>query len=84
MTNQGALSVLGIAIQLGGAGYLLWTTWSASRRLAAYCSPVRYDTFSTVVESLAKEIAGQFAPQKWGFVALAIGSIFQAWGALIG
>ena len=71
-------TVIGIALQLVGAIYLVFCSWQTSRRFAKYKnSQVTYDNFSLVVENLAHEIGSQFSQQVRGFFFVLLGSAFQ-------
>lgn len=75
-------TLVGIIVQVSGAGYLVWKTHATSNKLARYKANITYDNFSSAIEDLAHEIHGQFRPQAIGFLLIAVGSSLQFYGAL--
>jgi hypothetical protein len=75
-------TLLGMVLQLGGAAYLVYQSRFTATKLAKYKANITYDTFASAVEDLAHEVHGQFAQQVRGFIAVAMGSLLQLYGAL--
>jgi len=82
MNLQTAATLVGIVLQLGGAGYLVWQARATSMKLANFRAHLTYDKFNDAVGTLADELGGQFRQQVWGFVIIAAGSVLQFYGAL--
>jgi hypothetical protein len=74
-------TVVGIVLQLLGAGYLVWQAWCTSRKLAKFSS-ITYDTLGATIDTLAHEIGSQFTQQLIGFVFVLLGSALQLYAAL--
>ena len=76
-------TVIGILLQLLGGGYLVWQSLNTSRSLKAHVSGhVTYETLGTAIDTLARELGGQFRQQLVGFLFLAVGSCFQLYAAV--
>ena len=75
-------TLVGIVLQLGGAAYLVYQARYTSKKLAKYKANVTYDNFASAIEDLAHEVHGQFSQQVRGFVAVALVSLLQLYGAL--
>lgn len=80
MTEQCA-TVIGIALQVIGAAYLVYQSRATSRSLGGY--KTTYENFSSQIERLSKELADQYAQQLVGFCFVLVGSGFQLYAALI-
>jgi CHASE3 domain sensor protein len=74
-------ALVGIILQLLGAGYLVWQARFTANKLAKYKSNITYDNFSAAIDDLAHEINGQFKQQMRGFLLVGAGSILQFYGA---
>ena len=60
MNDHVIATLVGIILQLLGAGYLVCQARSTAIKLAKYNSNITYDNFSTAIDDLAQEINGQF------------------------
>lgn len=81
--NQHVIATLvGILLQVGGAGYLVFHARCTSDVLAKYKSNVTYDNFAQAIDDLAHELHAQYGLQMRGFMALAAGSALQFYGAI--
>lgn len=76
MSASTCFTALGIALQLLGAGYLLWQSAKTTKTLKPY-TDVNYDNFSSLINQLKNELRSQFKHQGVGFLFLVVGSIFQ-------
>ena len=81
MNAQTAATLLGIVLQLGGAGYLVWQARITAKKLTNFRAHLTYDKFNDAVGTLADELGGQFTQQLWGFAFIAAGSVLQLYGA---
>jgi uncharacterized membrane protein YidH (DUF202 family) len=82
MNCHAIATLIGIVIQLLGAGYLVWQTRFTAIKLAKYKSNITYGNFAAAIDDLAQEINGQFKQQMRGFLLVGVGSVFQFYGAL--
>jgi CHASE3 domain sensor protein len=73
-------TLVGIILQLLGAGYLVWQARFTAIKLAKYKSNITYDNFATAIDDLAQEINGQFKQQTRGFLLVGAGSVLQFYG----
>lgn len=76
MTSNCA-TIIGIILQLLGAAYLVYQSFSTSKKLSKYRTQVTYDTLGSTIDALAHEVGGQFTQQLVGFVFVLAGSAFQ-------
>jgi CHASE3 domain sensor protein len=74
-------TLVGIILQILGAGYLVWQARFTAIKLAKYKSNITYDNFGTAIDDLAQEINGQFKQQMRGFLLVGAGSLLQFYGA---
>lgn len=81
MSNNSAI-IIGILLQLIGAAYIVFQSFRTARNLQKYSASVTYDTLSPSIETLTKELGGQFFQQLVGFVFLLLGSLFQLYAVL--
>lgn len=75
-------TVIGTILQLLGAGYLVVNSWRTTQKLGKFGEHATYNNFTQMIETLAREIAGQFKQQLIGFVCLLVGSFFQLYAVL--
>jgi hypothetical protein len=73
---------IGIFLQLIGAAYIVYQSFRTTNKLQKYSTPVTYGTLSPTIETLAKELAGQFSQQLVGFLFLLMGSCFQFYAVI--
>ena len=76
-------TIIGIVLQVLGAGYLVIQAWRTSRKLAEYKAGVTYDTLGPSIDTLAQELGGQFGQQLVGFSFVLVGSGLQLYAAII-
>ena len=74
-------TLIGVILQLIGAGYLVYQSWRTSRKLAKYKAHVTYDTLGSTIDTLAHELGSQFAQQLVGFLFVVAGSALQLYAA---
>jgi hypothetical protein len=56
-------TLLGIVLQVLGAGYRVWQARGTASKLAKYRSNITYGNFADAITDLAPEIHGQFKQQ---------------------
>ena len=77
-------TVIGIVLQVLGAGYLVVQAWCTSRKLAKYnAQRVTINSLGPTIEALARELGGQFGQQLVGFGFVLVGSGLQLYAAVI-
>ena len=81
MTSNCA-TIIGVILQLIGASYIVFHSFRTTKNLQKYSAPVKYGTISPSIETLIKELCGQFSQQLVGFVFLLLGSGFQLYAVL--
>ena len=83
MSNNCAI-IIGIALQLIGAAYIVVQSFRTTRKLQNYSTSgtTTYGNVAEAIEALAKELSSQFFQQLVGFVFLLAGSAFQLYAAL--
>ena len=81
MTCQEISTLAGIALQLLGAGYLVWQARFTAIKLAKYKSNITYGDFAVAIDDLVHELSGQFNQQMRGFLLVGLGSVLQFYGA---
>ena len=83
MTSFNA-TVFGIILQLLGAIYLVYCSWTTSRKFSNYRNAqITYDGSSEVIDNLAHEIGSQFSQQIKGFTLVLLGSAFQLYDLIL-
>ena len=75
-------TIVGILLQLIGAGYLVFQAWRTSRKLAKYQTQVTFDTLGSTIDTLARELGSQFLQQLIGFLFVLVGSALQLYAAV--
>ncbi len=75
-------TIIGIILQLLGAGYLVAQTWLTSRKLARYQTSVTYNNLGSAIDALAQELGNQFGQQLVGFAFVLIGSGLQLYATI--
>jgi hypothetical protein len=75
-------TVLGIVLQLLGAGYLVFCSWRTSRSLAKYPNEVTYNALGPTIDTLTRELRSQFFQQMIGFLFVVGGAGFQLYASI--
>jgi hypothetical protein len=70
-------TVLGIFLQLVGAGYLVFRSLQTSRHLSKYPEQVTYNALGPTIDALTRELRTQFFQQMIGFAFVLVGAGFQ-------
>lgn len=74
-------TIVGIILQVFGAGYLVFQSWRTSRDLSKYPADVTYDTLGSTINALTRELKRQFFQQMIGFLFILGGSGLQLYAA---
>ena len=74
-------TIVGIVLQVFGAGYLVFQSWRTSRDLSKFPGQVTYDALGSTINALTRELRRQFFQQMFGFVFVLGGSCFQLYAA---
>lgn len=74
-------TIVGVVLQVFGAGYLVFQSWSTSRDLSKYPEQVTYGTLHLIINALTGELRRQFFQQMIGFLFLLGGSGFLLYAA---
>lgn len=73
-----------MAVQVGGAAWLVWSAYRTRRNLRDFAARQSWDGQTQSIIDLAGEVSGQFRDQAWGFVALVLGTVLQLAGVWLG
>ena len=77
-----AATVVGVVLQVVGAGFLVWCAWRTSRNLGKYPNAVTYNALGPTIDALTRELRTQFSQQMIGFVFVLVGAGLQLYASL--
>jgi threonine/homoserine/homoserine lactone efflux protein len=77
-----AATVVGIVLQVLGAGFLVWCAWRTSRNLGKFPKEVTYNALGPTIDALTRELRTQFSQQMVGFVFVLAGAGLQLYASL--
>lgn len=72
------MSQLGIVVEIAGAGYLVYCAFQSKCAVAGL--KTNLDCIEHSVESLLREVQGNFNKQRFGFIFLVLGLLMQLAG----
>lgn len=71
------LNTIGIILQVIGAAWVVWASYSTRTKFARFSDDVNYQELGSLLNLLRIELRDQFTSQAWGFAFLLAGALCQ-------